>query len=46
MPAAKLTPVLYEPEDFLARLPPASSRFAYIEEMEPGIRKGASRGRF
>lgn len=40
-----LTPVLYEPEDFLARRPPAPSRVASIEEMEAGIRKGAARGR-
>jgi AbrB family looped-hinge helix DNA binding protein len=40
-----LTPVLYEPEDFLARRPPKPARSASIEEMEAGIRKGAARGR-
>jgi antitoxin PrlF len=41
-----LTPVLYEPEEFLARRPPKPARAASIEEMEAGIRKGAARGRF
>jgi antitoxin PrlF len=40
-----LTPVLYEPEDFLARRPPKPARAASIEEIELGIRKGAMRGR-
>ena len=40
-----LTPVLNEPEDFLARRPPRPARSATIEEMEAGIRKGAARGR-
>lgn len=40
-----LTPVLHEPEAFLAQRPPRPSRTASIEEMEAGIRKGASRGR-
>jgi antitoxin PrlF len=40
-----LTPVLYEPEEFLARRPPRPARAASIEEMEAGIRKGALRGR-
>lgn len=40
-----LTPVLYEPEDFLARRPPKPGGVASIEEMEAGIRKGAARGR-
>ena len=40
-----LTPVLYEPEEFLARRPPKPARSASIEEMEAGIRKGAARGR-
>jgi antitoxin PrlF len=41
-----LTPVLYDPEEFLARRPPKPARVASIEEMEAGIRKGAARGRF
>lgn len=41
-----LTPILYEPEDFLARRPPRPVRAASLEEMEAGIRKGATRGRF
>lgn len=40
-----LTPVLYEPEEFLARRPAKPVRAATIEEMEKGIRKGATRGR-
>jgi antitoxin PrlF len=40
-----LTPVLYEPEEFLARRPPRPARTASLEEMEAGIRKGAARGR-
>jgi antitoxin PrlF len=40
-----LTPVLYEPEELLARRPPKLARARTIEEMEAGIRKGASRGR-
>ena len=40
-----LTPVLYEPEEFLARRPAKPARVASIEEMEAGIRKGAARGR-
>lgn len=40
-----LTPILYEPEEFLARRPPKPARTASIEEMEAGIRKGAARGR-
>ena len=40
-----LTPILYEPEDFLARRPPKRARAASIEEMAAGIRKGATRGR-
>ena len=40
-----LTPVLYEPEDFLAQRPPRPARAASVEEMEAGIRKGAARGR-
>ncbi len=40
-----LTPVLYEPEEFLARRPPKPARSASIEEMEAGIRQGAARGR-
>ena len=40
-----LTPVLYEPEEFLARRPPKAARVASLEEMEAGIRKGAARGR-
>ena len=41
-----LTPILYEPEQFLALRPPKINRVASIEEMEAGIRKGAARGRF
>jgi len=40
-----LTPILYEPDDLLARRLPASGRVPSIEEMEAGIRKGAVRGR-
>ncbi|WP_437288114.1 AbrB/MazE/SpoVT family DNA-binding domain-containing protein [Sorangium sp. So ce406] len=40
-----LTPILYEPEDFLARRSPRPARSASLEEMEAGIRKGAARGR-
>ena len=40
-----LTPVLHEPEGFLARRPSPPARTASIEEMEVGIRKGAARGR-
>jgi len=40
-----LTPVLYEPEEFLTRRPPKPARTASVEEMEAGIRKGAGRGR-
>jgi antitoxin PrlF len=40
-----LTPILFEPEDFLARRPPRPVKVASIEEMEAGIRKGAARGR-
>lgn len=40
-----LTPVLYEPEDLLARPPPKLARTASIEDMEAGIKKGAVRGR-
>ena len=38
-----LTPVLYEPEEFLARRPPKRARIATIEEIEAGVRKGALR---
>jgi AbrB family looped-hinge helix DNA binding protein len=38
-----LTPILYEPEDLLARRPPRAGRVASIEEMEAGIRRGAAR---
>jgi antitoxin PrlF len=41
-----LTPILYEPEEFLARRPPKPARAASIEEIEAGIRKGAARDRF
>jgi AbrB family looped-hinge helix DNA binding protein len=41
-----LTPLLNEPEDFLAQRPPKPARAASLEEMEAGIRKGALRGRF
>jgi len=37
-----LTPILYEPEQFLALRPPKINRVASIEEMEAGIRKGAA----
>jgi AbrB family looped-hinge helix DNA binding protein len=40
-----LTPVLYEPEEFLARRPAKPMRTATLEQMEDGIRKGARRGR-
>ena len=40
-----LTPVLFEPEDFLARRPPKPARVASIEEMEGGHPEGAARGR-
>jgi antitoxin PrlF len=40
-----LTPVLYEPEEFLTRRPSKPARAASVEEMEAGIRKGAARGR-
>jgi AbrB family looped-hinge helix DNA binding protein len=40
-----LTPILHEPEEFLARRPPKPTRTASVEEMEAGIRKGATRGR-
>ena len=40
-----LTPVLYEPEEFLTRRPPKPARAASPEEMEAGVRKGAARGR-
>jgi antitoxin PrlF len=40
-----LTPVLYEPEEFLARRPPKPARAASVEKMEAGICKGATRGR-
>lgn len=39
-----LTPILHEPEEFLARRPPRPVRTASIEEMEVGIRKGAAHG--
>lgn len=38
-----LTPMLQEPEEFLARRPPKLSRIASVEEMEAGIRRGAAR---
>jgi AbrB family looped-hinge helix DNA binding protein len=40
-----LTPVLQEPEEFLARRGPRPARAASIEEMEAGIRRGAARDR-
>jgi antitoxin PrlF len=40
-----LTPVLYEPEEFLAQRPPKPSRVASTEDMEAGIHKGSAHGR-
>ncbi len=37
-----LTPILFEPEEFLARRPPRPARTASLAEMEAGIRRGAA----
>lgn len=40
-----LTPILHEPEEFLAQRPPKPRRTASLAEMETGIRAGAASGR-
>jgi AbrB family looped-hinge helix DNA binding protein len=40
-----LTPLLYGPEEFLARRGPRPRRAASVVEMDAGVRKGATRGR-